>query len=134
MSQVFFDELEIPTPDYHLNAGSGTHAEQTAKIMIAFEKVCADERTGVVVVVGDVNSTLACSITAHATNVISTVSGFRFPFSCSRLWVTKNPFTSGKTPRLSAPAAVASNVFVPDCETVPISFTMRTLSSAAAGA
>ncbi|MCX5814207.1 MAG: UDP-N-acetylglucosamine 2-epimerase (non-hydrolyzing) [Proteobacteria bacterium] len=64
MSQVFFDELEIPTPDYDLNAGSGTHAEQTAKIMVAFEKVCADERPDVVVVVGDVNSTLACSIVA----------------------------------------------------------------------
>ncbi|MDZ4164514.1 MAG: UDP-N-acetylglucosamine 2-epimerase (non-hydrolyzing) [Smithellaceae bacterium] len=64
MSQVFFDELELPAPDYHLNAGSGTHAEQTAKIMVAFEKVCADERPDVVVVVGDVNSTLACSITA----------------------------------------------------------------------
>jgi len=64
MSQVFFDELEIPAPDYHLNAGSGSHAEQTAKIMVAFERVCADERPDVVVVVGDVNSTLACSITA----------------------------------------------------------------------
>ena len=64
MSQVFFDELEIPAPDYHLNAGSGSHAEQTAKIMTAFERVCADERPEVVVVVGDVNSTLACSITA----------------------------------------------------------------------
>lgn len=64
MSQVFFDELEIPVPDYHLNAGSGTHAEQTAKIMVEFEKVCGEERPDVVVVVGDVNSTLACSITA----------------------------------------------------------------------
>jgi len=64
MSQVFFDELEIPVPDYHLNAGPGTHAEQTARIMVAFEKVCAGERPDVVVVVGDVNSTLACSITA----------------------------------------------------------------------
>jgi len=56
--------LEIPVPDYHLNAGPGTHAEQTARIMVAFEKVCAGERPDVVVVVGDVNSTLACSITA----------------------------------------------------------------------
>jgi len=64
MSQIFFDELEIPAPDFHLNAGSASHAEQTAKIMVAFERVCADERPDVVVVVGDVNSTLACSITA----------------------------------------------------------------------
>ena len=69
MSQVFFDELEIPAPDYHLNAGSGSHAEQTAKIMVAFERVCADERPDVVVVVGDVNSTLACSITAKKMGV-----------------------------------------------------------------
>lgn len=64
MSKVFFDELEIPEPDYFLNAGSGTHAEQTAKIIIEFEKVCLKEKPDVVVVVGDVNSTLACSITA----------------------------------------------------------------------
>ena len=64
MSQIFFDELEIPAPDYHLNAGSGTHAEQTAKIMVAFERVCIEEQPNIVVVVGDVNSTLACSIVA----------------------------------------------------------------------
>jgi len=69
MSQVFFDELEIPAPDYHLNAGSGSHAEQTAKIMVAFERVCEAERPDVVVVVGDVNSTLACSITAKKMGV-----------------------------------------------------------------
>lgn len=64
MSGSFFKDLEIPAPDYHLEAGSGTHAEQTAKIMVEFEKVCLEEMPSVVVVVGDVNSTLACSITA----------------------------------------------------------------------
>ena len=64
MSQAFFDDLEIPKPDYFLEAGSGSHAIQTAKIMTAFEKVCEREGPDVVIVVGDVNSTLACSIVA----------------------------------------------------------------------
>jgi UDP-N-acetylglucosamine 2-epimerase (non-hydrolysing) len=64
MSQTFFDELEIPVPAYHLEAGSGSHAEQTARIMVAFEKVCSTEKPDLVMVVGDVNSTLACSIAA----------------------------------------------------------------------
>ena len=69
MSKVFFDELDIPTPDYFLGAGSGTHAEQTAKVMVEFERVCLRERPDVVVVVGDVNSTLACSVTAKKLNI-----------------------------------------------------------------
>ena len=64
MSQAFFDDLEIPKPDFFLEAGSGSHAEQTAKIMVSFEKICEDEKPDIVVVVGDVNSTLACSIVA----------------------------------------------------------------------
>lgn len=64
MSETFFDELGIPKPDYHLNVGGGSHAEQTAKIMIAFEEICGKEKPDVVLVVGDVNSTLACSIVA----------------------------------------------------------------------
>ncbi len=69
MSKVFFEELEIPEPDYFLGAGSGTHAEQTAHIMVEFEKVCRAEMPDVVVVVGDVNSTLACSVTAKKLNI-----------------------------------------------------------------
>jgi UDP-N-acetylglucosamine 2-epimerase (non-hydrolysing) len=69
MSKVFFDELEIPEPDYFLGAGSGTHAEQTAKVMVEFERVCLRENPDVVVVVGDVNSTLACSVTAKKLNI-----------------------------------------------------------------
>src|SRR5512139_1737160 len=64
MSASFFSDLGLPTPDIHLNIGSGTHAEQTGKIMIAFEKVCLREKPDLVVVVGDVNSTVACALTA----------------------------------------------------------------------
>ena len=64
MSDVFFDELGIPKPDYHLEAGGGSHATQTAKIVVAFEEICQKARPDCVLVVGDVNSTLACSIVA----------------------------------------------------------------------
>lgn len=64
MSQAFFDDLEIPQPQFYLEAGSGTHAVQTAKIMVSFEKICLEEKPDLVLVVGDVNSTLACSIVA----------------------------------------------------------------------
>lgn len=69
MSGTFFEDLEIPKPAFYLEAGSGTHAEQTAKIMIAFEKVCMEEEPDLVLVVGDVNSTLACSIVAKKLRV-----------------------------------------------------------------
>ncbi len=62
MSAVFFEELGIPIPDLHLEVGSGTHAEQTAKVMLAFEPVVIQEKPDVVVVVGDVNSTMAAAI------------------------------------------------------------------------
>ena len=64
MSEVFFEELGIPPPDHHLNVGSGSHAAQTAEIMTRFETVCLTDRPDAVLVVGDVNSTLACSIVA----------------------------------------------------------------------
>jgi len=64
MSEIFFEELGLPRPDRSLGVGSGTHAEQTAKVMIEFEKACVEDRPDLVVVVGDVNSTLACAITA----------------------------------------------------------------------
>src|SRR5574340_1016070 len=51
MSKVFFDDFDIPVPDFFLNAGSGSHAEQTAKVMVEFEKVCKDEKPDIVVVV-----------------------------------------------------------------------------------
>ena len=64
MSEAFFDDLELPQPSYFLNAGSGSHAVQTANIMIEFEKVCLAEKPDLVMVVGDVNSTLATGIVA----------------------------------------------------------------------
>ncbi|MBU1575733.1 MAG: UDP-N-acetylglucosamine 2-epimerase (non-hydrolyzing) [Candidatus Edwardsbacteria bacterium] len=65
MSQVFLDELGLPKPDHYLGAGPGTHARQTADIMRAFEQVLLKTRPQLVMVVGDVNSTLACALTAH---------------------------------------------------------------------
>jgi UDP-N-acetylglucosamine 2-epimerase (non-hydrolysing) len=59
MSKAFFKDLGIPEPDYNLGVGSGLHGEQTAKIMVGFEKICIDEKPDMVIVVGDVNSTLA---------------------------------------------------------------------------
>jgi len=64
MSQIFFEELGIPRPDIYLGIGSGSHAEQTGRVMIEFEKVLSVNRPDLVVVVGDVNSTLACAVTA----------------------------------------------------------------------
>jgi UDP-N-acetylglucosamine 2-epimerase (non-hydrolysing) len=64
MNEVFFEELGIPEPDVFMAAGGGSHAQQTAKIMVAFEELCIAERPAAVLVVGDVNSTLACSIVA----------------------------------------------------------------------
>ena len=69
MSEVFFQELRIPRPDVFLNVGSGSHAEQTAKIMTGFEAVLLTERPDMVIVAGDVNSTLACSLTAAKLHV-----------------------------------------------------------------
>ena len=64
MSDEFFHDLGMPTPDIHLGAGSGSHAEQTARVMVAFEKICVEHEPSLVVVVGDVNSTMACAISA----------------------------------------------------------------------
>lgn len=62
MSKVFFDDLELPHPDFYLGVGSGSHAQQTAKIMVELEKVLEAQRPNLVVVVGDVNSTVASSL------------------------------------------------------------------------
>lgn len=64
MSDAFFRDLAIPAPDFHLGVGSGSHAQQTARVMEAFEPVLLDARPGWLVVVGDVNSTLACALVA----------------------------------------------------------------------
>ncbi len=69
MNDVFFEELGIPQPDVFMAAGGGSHAQQTAKIMVGFEELCQNERPACVLVVGDVNSTLACSIVAKKLNI-----------------------------------------------------------------
>lgn len=69
MSDVFFRDLQIPEPDIFLNVGSGSHAKQTADIMTGFEQVLLKENPDLVIVVGDVNSTLACSVTASKMHV-----------------------------------------------------------------
>jgi UDP-N-acetylglucosamine 2-epimerase (non-hydrolysing) len=69
MSKVFFNDLNLPESDFYLAVGSGSHAVQTAKIMIEFEKVLLDEKPDLIIVVGDVNSTIACSIVASKLNI-----------------------------------------------------------------
>ena len=64
MSQVFFDQLRVPPPDYNLGVGSGTHYAQTAEIMRTFGDLVQQDRPDMVVVAGDVNSTIACALVA----------------------------------------------------------------------
>ena len=69
MSNVFFEELKMPKPDIYLGVGSETHAKQTAKIMIDFEKVCLEKKPQRIIVAGDVNSTIACALVATKLNI-----------------------------------------------------------------
>jgi UDP-N-acetylglucosamine 2-epimerase (non-hydrolysing) len=69
MSDIFFGQLELPKPDYYLGIGGGTHTEQTARIMLEFEKVVEAEKPDLVLVVGDVNSTIACALVAKKHNI-----------------------------------------------------------------
>jgi len=69
MSGSFFKELGIKQPDYHLNCGSGSHAVQTAAIMVKFEEVCMKEKPDLVLVVGDVNSTIAAGLVAKKLHI-----------------------------------------------------------------
>lgn len=69
MSKAFFETLDIPEPDINLGIGSGSHAEQVGNTMILFEQVLLNEKPDWVVVVGDVNATLACSVTAKKLNI-----------------------------------------------------------------
>ncbi len=64
LSEIFFKELGLPEPDTYLGVGSGTHGEQTSRIMIEFEKVLFEEKPDLVMVAGDVNSTIACALDA----------------------------------------------------------------------
>lgn len=69
MSKLFFDQLAIPRPDVNLEVGSGSHAQQTAAIMQRFESVVTEHRPDAVLVVGDVNSTIACALVASKLGV-----------------------------------------------------------------
>ena len=62
MSEVFFHQLEIPEPDLNLEVGSGSHAQQTAQIMIQFEKVALEQKPDLVLIYGDINSTVAAAL------------------------------------------------------------------------
>lgn len=62
MSEAFFRDLQLPEPAHHLGVGSGSHAEQTGRTMIAYEEICRRERPEATVVVGDVNATAACAL------------------------------------------------------------------------
>jgi len=69
MSQVFFDEMEIPKPDFNLNIGSGTHGSQTAKMMEGIEKLLFEHKPGALVIYGDTNSTLAGAVAASKIHI-----------------------------------------------------------------
>lgn len=79
MSKIFFEDLGLPKPDFYLGVQGGTHAEQTARIMIEFEKVLMEEKPDLIIVVGDVNSTIACSLVATKLHidVVHVESGLR---------------------------------------------------------
>ena len=62
MSDAILQDLKVPAPDFHLGVGSGSHAEQTGNVMMAYEKICMEHRPDWIVVVGDVNSTAACAM------------------------------------------------------------------------
>ena len=80
MSESFFEQLGIPEPDVNLEGGGGTQAEQTAAIMVKFEKDLLQHPADLVLVVGDITSTLACSIVAKKTSNQSCPRGGRHPF------------------------------------------------------
>jgi UDP-N-acetylglucosamine 2-epimerase (non-hydrolysing) len=98
MSDVFFDELGLRPPDVHLGVGSGSHGEQTARVMTAFEGVVADRKPDWVVVAGDVNSTVACALVGakSGTFVAHVEAGLR-----SRDWTMPEEVNRVVTDRLS---------------------------------
>jgi UDP-N-acetylglucosamine 2-epimerase (non-hydrolysing) len=98
MNDVFFRDLGLRTPDHHLGAGSGSHAQQTARVMIAFEEFLGEDPADAVVVVGDVNSTVACAlVAAKAGSLVAHVeAGLR-----SRDWSMPEEINRVVTDRLS---------------------------------
>ena len=69
MSDIFFNQLEMPQPDYYLGVQGGSHAQQTARIMVEFEKILLEDSFDLVLVVGDVNSTIACALVASKLHI-----------------------------------------------------------------
>ena len=69
MSKIFFDELQMPKPDFYLGLGGGSHALQTSRIMVEFEKILLDEKPDLVIVPGDVNSTIAASLVSSKLHI-----------------------------------------------------------------
>ena len=69
MSDVFFEDLGLPKPDIHLGVGGGSHAEQTAGVMVKFEKICMEKKPDLVLVVGDVNATMATTVVASKLHI-----------------------------------------------------------------
>jgi len=98
MSDVFFEELGIRTPDFHLEVGSASHAVQTARIMEAFEPIVLERKPDWVIVVGDVNSTIACALVAAklGVKVAHVEAGLR-----SRDWAMPEEVNRLVTDRLS---------------------------------
>ena len=86
MSDVFFDDLKIPEPDWFLNVGSGTHSVQTGTAMMRSEELFVEEMPDAVIVVGDVNSTLAAELAASKVHipVIHLEAGLRSTCPCPR--------------------------------------------------
>jgi UDP-N-acetylglucosamine 2-epimerase (non-hydrolysing) len=84
MSKVFFDDLGLPNPDFNFEVGSGSHATQTAAIMVAFERLLLERPCDLVIVVGDVNSTAACGLVTSklGTPLAHVEAGLR-SFECS---------------------------------------------------
>lgn len=91
LSDAIFQDLSLPKADIHLGVGSGTHAEQTGQVMIAYEKVLTKEQPDMVIVVGDVNSTMACTIAASKIQYVPTSIQYR-AFSI------EHPATSNQQP------------------------------------
>ena len=93
MSDAFFADLGLPEPDFHLGVGSASHTVQTARIMMAFEPIVDSERPDWVLVVGDVNSTMACSLVCAKKGVKVAARSLR-----SVAWYSHQPISTTASP------------------------------------